>query len=226
MTCRSRRARQLRVREQPLLIASARAVEADAQRRAHEQAHEIRARRRVHVQQRIESPPAERSAHVARSRASPRVLSSTMNSTPSRPVHQRVLGLADDPSEPRARPRVLDRAHDGHRVARVADGREANDAERRGRLAERQLHAGIASWEPFRPRPRERHGTRSAESGSSRPEPPTSFSAPRSIARSAARRGDSPHGRRSSNCRRRAVCPRSSPIAACQVRSPDRAGSA
>ena len=56
---------KLRVREQPLLIASARAVEADPQRRADEQAHEVGARRRVHVQQRIETPSAERLAHVA-----------------------------------------------------------------------------------------------------------------------------------------------------------------
>src|SRR5687768_3214172 len=56
-----------------------------------------------------------------------------------------MLRFADNPRELRARPRILDRADDWNRVASVADSGEPDDAQRRGRLAERQVHAD-AIW--------------------------------------------------------------------------------
>jgi hypothetical protein len=57
--------RQPRVREQPLVIARTRLVETDPKLRAHGQAHDVGARRRVHVQQRVETLTPERPAHGA-----------------------------------------------------------------------------------------------------------------------------------------------------------------
>ena len=57
------------------------------------------------------------------------------------PSEQRMLGLADDPGELRRGPCALDRTHDGHGVAGIADRREPDQAELVGRVIEGQRHA-------------------------------------------------------------------------------------
>jgi hypothetical protein len=44
------------------------------------------------------------------------------------PAQQRMLGLAYDPSDRSAGPGALNGAHDRHGVARIAYGRQANEA--------------------------------------------------------------------------------------------------
>jgi hypothetical protein len=127
------------VAEQPLVVACARTIEADLQRRGDEQAHDVGPRRGVHVQQRGEAPRLERAPHGGVA-AKPKRLVEHDELDAFEPREQRVLGLADDPCEPRRRPRTLDRAHDGHRVARVADRREPDHAELGGRMVEGQAH--------------------------------------------------------------------------------------
>src|SRR5262245_62132666 len=126
------------------MVACADLVEADAQGRFDEQADEIGARRSMHVQQRVELASGECAADG-------RVAAETFRLVEHDELHafesaqQRVFRLTDDPREMRARPLALDRANHGHGVARVADGRKANDAERCGRLAEGQWHRVVGA---------------------------------------------------------------------------------
>ena len=127
------------VAEQPLVVSGARTIEADLDRRGDEEAHDVGARRGVHVQQRVEAPGPERAAHGGVAAEAERLVEHDELDA-FEPREQRVLGLADDPREPRRRPRTLDRAHDGHRVARVADRREPDQAELGGWMVEGQAH--------------------------------------------------------------------------------------
>jgi hypothetical protein len=100
----------------------------------------------VHVQQSVEAPAAQRAMHGGVT-ADSATLVEHDELDAFEAAQQRVLGFTDDPRERCVRPRSLDRTHDRDRVTGVADGREADDAKRRGGVAERQLHAGVREFQ-------------------------------------------------------------------------------
>jgi hypothetical protein len=128
------------VTEKPLIVARARAIEADPQGRGDDEAHEVCARRRVHVQKRVEAPPSEGPPNRPVAAPAERLVEHDELDA-LEPLQQRVFGLADDPGELRCGPRALDCTHDRHRVASIADRREPDQAKLVGRVIERQQHA-------------------------------------------------------------------------------------
>ena len=131
-TCSSTRARDARVGEQPLQLARAGAVEAEAPARRDRQRQQAGAQRELHVQQHVEASAADGGAQRPQ-RAPAGALVHDDKLDAGEQAHQARLDPADHPGDACRGPGLLQRAHDRHDVAGVADGGQSEYAEAAGR---------------------------------------------------------------------------------------------
>ena len=119
------------------------------------QARSVGPHRCVHVEQRFEAAPRERSPQIPQARPAARLVEhDELDAVES--AQQRVLGFADDPREPCGRPGRLQRSDHGDGMTSVADGRKPEHTDGGRRTGERQrrfnhcrLRAVVAAAGPF-----------------------------------------------------------------------------
>ena len=124
--------RDARIREQPLQLARARAVESELHGRRDACARQAGAEGELHVQQHVEAAARKLLGAVrdARRQAGALVHGDKLHALDQ--THEARFGLADDPRELRLRPGLLQRAQHRHDVAGIADGRQPSRQTLRG----------------------------------------------------------------------------------------------
>ena len=119
------------VDHQAVQVLRAGAVVADAPVGLDAQAEQVRAQRHLHLQQRVETPPAQRRMHGAHAGPA-RGLVEADELHAGQVADQLAFQLADDPGQRSLWPRLLQGAHQRHHVGDVADGGGAQQADRGG----------------------------------------------------------------------------------------------
>ncbi len=116
------------VGKQPLEVARSRTVEAETNRGGYRTAQQVDAHRCVHAQGHVEVPAPELLAYRVVGAATCRLIEN--DKLDVRYLgHQRCLGFANDPGNPRVGPVVLQTTNNGQRMAGIADRRKAHDAD-------------------------------------------------------------------------------------------------
>jgi hypothetical protein len=115
-----------------LQLARSPAIEADLAVRVHLGCSQAGAKRKLHVQQRVEATAVQRRTQGAVRGTTTSLVEHDELDTGQVP-EQLVLELADDPGEFHQGPSVLQRADDRHDVAHVAERGKPQQADRSGR---------------------------------------------------------------------------------------------